>query len=275
MKQTGWENINSIIFVPSTFHKLEHIKNIHADAAIIDLEDSIKSEEKNNARRDLQKWLNTYQPSLDVEEKDREQIKILLRINKKYIDIESALFHSSDIISGIVLPKAERADEIRRLSEFFPEKEIMVLIETPRGMLSLEEILSMNEVHAVGFGGEDFCVEMEMERKEEYLRPVKLQLLIHSKSYKKPIYDMVEPEYQDREKFRETVYRAKGLGFSGKLAIHPSQVDEINMLYKNVDRKKILSVIHQYEANKSGFVMIDNVIYEKPHIERLKKMIGV
>lgn len=266
MSNIQWGEVHSILFVPSLTRRLVHIHEIRTDVFIVDLEDAIGIAQKEEAYKSLKNWLDN-----DFTLAKGKQI--VLRINKGEIKKEAQLFGGYSEILGIAVPKVESAMDIIEVKEAFPDKDILALIETPSGMISLDSLAAMNEINALGFGGEDFCVAMGMKKKSDFLIPIKMQMLIRTKAFSKPLYDMVEAEYRDLELYRDCVAQAKEMGFSGKLAIHPKQVDIINEEFCDIDVENAKRIIAQYEKNDSGFAMIDGQIYEQVHIDALKKRI--
>ena len=263
----NWREIHSVLFVPAATKKLSHINDIESDAFIIDLEDAIKTDRKECAYLELLDWL---------EHKYDETIgkSLILRINKSNIKRESELFSHKKEIGCIAVPKVESVDDILNVRKGFPDKDIIALIETPVGLIHLGEILKDDTISAVGFGGEDFCVAMHMQKQREFLIPIKSQLILFARAYNKWVFDMIESEYDDESKYKEYVYESKRMGFDGKLTIHPRQVKQVNEVYKRIDRERAQKIISEYENNENGFVIIDGEIFEKPHIEALKMLLN-
>jgi len=258
-----WDDIHSLLFVPAHKKRLEKVRTLHADAYIIDLEDAIKDSEKDRSREEVREFLLA-----------GVEANILLRINLNELDKEIAFFEALSSINCIVIPKAESADQIDIIHRSFPEKDILALIETPTGMINLREILSTGMVSAIGFGAEDYCARTGTEKKKEYLIPLQSRLVMYGNALNVPVYDMVNAEYKDTEKYCDYVRTAKAMGFSGKMAIHPDQIDVINREFRRYDAETLKSIVRKYEAGTDGFVIIDGEIYEKPHIDQINKLLG-
>ena len=258
-----WSDIHSLLFVPAHKKRLEKIRSLNADAYIIDLEDAIKDSEKDRSREEVREFLL-----------NGVEANILLRINPDELDKEIAFFKELSSIKCIVIPKAESADQIDIIHRSFPEKDILALIETPVGMINLREILSAGMVSAIGFGAEDYCARTGTEKKEEYLIPLQSRLVMYGAAFNVLVYDMVNAEFKDTEKYLGYVRTAKAMGFSGKMAIHPDQIDVINRTFKHYDTDTLKSIVRKYEAGNDGFVIIDGKIYEKPHIDQINRILS-
>lgn len=250
---------NSILFVPVEQHKLKKTETLYADAFIFDLEDSIKDEAKEDALKILIQFLRTTYLNGDI----------LVRINpdravKEIAEIKQIKF-SKQIY--FVVPKVEKEADIIRIGDCTRQNNIIALIETPLGFINLQEIVSNDFVVAIGFGAEDYCALTGLRKDERYLIPLKTHLLMYAYAYEKPVFDMVEAEYKDESVFRYRVKRTKDMGFTGKFAIHPYQVQIINEVFKSFNVEEAEKLIEKYEQSESGFMLYHNKIIEKNHIK--------
>lgn len=258
----NWRNIHSILFVPAKRTLLKKIDTICADAFIIDLEDSVKEAGKDNARSEVSRFL-----------REGTKANILLRINPAELETEWSLFDQFEAIKCIVIPKVETPEDILKTRNAFPDKSLMALIETPKGMVNLQSILSTNTVSAIGFGAEDYCAITKTCKTKEYLIPLQSRLVMYGNAYEVPVYDMVNSEFNDKIKYLNYVRIAKDLGFQGKMAIHPNQIDVINNEFSVTNQEELKKIIQEYERSSEGFMIMDGNIYEKPHIEQLKSLL--
>ena len=86
---------------------------------------------------------------------------------------------------------------------------------------------------------------------------------------------MVEANYHDPEIMIRSAKEAKELGFSGKMSIHPKQVQIIHSVFNKIDIRKMNEILAAYEANDSGILIDNGKIYEKPHIESIRKKLNI
>lgn len=229
-----------------------------ADAYILDLEDSIIEEEKERALRLLKTFLT------DVD----KTIRIIVRVNKnRYIDEinELKIFEVS-----FMLPKFETFDEY---SDIPLGKKYIALIETPRGLVNCKEIAMCNVIDSIAFGAEDFTASIGMDNDISLLQFQKSMLVTYAKAYGKKVYDTPSFKLDDIEAFQKEVDNARALGFDGKMAINPKQIDTINNYFSITDLNYILNVIGTYEQCGDAVQVIDGKVYEKMHIAHLKKIL--
>lgn len=255
------EKIRSLLFVPAVQRKLQKIDSMRADAFIIDLEDSVKPENKETALAEVIRFLDG---------RCGNDKKIFIRLNNDRIREESeALSPVSSRIAGYMIPKAESATDFTCFKESMAQ--IIALIETARGMVQIGEIAACGEVDALAFGGEDYCADVGMTDREDLLLPIKTQVVQYAAAFGKRCYDTISRELKLTDKFRESVRRSADLGFDGKLAIHPVQTELIDQMFSAHDPERMKTIIEAFENSKDGVIVIDGVVYEQPHIERMKK----
>ena len=255
------EKIRSLLFVPAVKHKLMKIDSMKADAFVIDLEDSVKPEKKDDALMEVIRFLDG---------RSENDTKIFVRLNHERIEKESKdLASVSDRITGYMVPKAEAAEDFTCFKN--NTMQIIALIETARGMIRIGEIAACSQVSALAFGGEDYCADTGMTDREELLLPVKSRVVQYASAFGKPCYDTISRELKLTDKLRESVLRSADLGFDGKLAIHPAQIELIDQMFSAHDPEGMRAIIEAFEESQEGVIVIDGVVYEQPHIERMKK----
>ena len=172
--------MEGLLFVPCVRNKLNNTSKLQADYFIFDLEDSIREENKETALVDLVDYLN-----------DNDALKKnIVRVNSERLyDEVKALYECG--IRRFMIPKAETTEDINKLSQLYKDIALVLLIETPRGLINLESMIQCNNVYAIAFGAEDFCTSMQMSNLDELLLPIKQKIVILSKVYNKKVYDTI------------------------------------------------------------------------------------
>jgi len=144
---------------------------MRADAVILDLEDAVPPDEKDEARRTIAAWISPEHP-------------VLIRVNAagtRWYERDAELGKLRGVI-GIVLPKAESARDVTGLvSRIKREMPIYPLIESASGMCNALEIAKAPFVRQLMFGTLNFCADMGMEPDGEELNPFRGQLATISK----------------------------------------------------------------------------------------------
>ncbi|PDS75252.1 CoA ester lyase [Rhizobium sp. L43] len=223
--------LRSLLFVPGDRpERFEKALASGADAVILDLEDSVAPANKPRARGAVHDFV--LRPAGDTH--------LLIRINP----LASPEFEDDLVaLSGlhpfaIMLPKAEGAASVLKLAGSLAS-EIPILpiaTETPSAIF---EIGSYREVAAnlcgLTWGAEDLPAAMgaATARRTDgrYTPPFELArslTLFAAHATAVPAIDTVYPDFHDLNGLRAYVGRARRDGFSGMMAIHPSQIETIN-----------------------------------------------
>ena len=252
------DSIKSMLFVPAKEKMLSKVGTFEADAYILDLEDSIAPEEKESALQRVDAFLakggNT---------------RIYARLNSDRYKQELALLDKYDV--GFMLPKFERSSDYQ--SEAFERHDILAIIETPLGLVNIEQIVTLTWVNAIVFGAEDFTAAVNMVDDDKYLGWQKSRVVTYAKAYKKRVYDTPSFSLDDLAAIKAETELSAAMGFDGKMSINPKQVPFINNAFKGQDIDYLKSVVSRYEADGGAVVVIDGRVFEKMHINRFKKII--
>jgi len=201
-----------------------------AGGVIVDLEDAVAPERKVQAREQLAASF----AALPAEDRRR----LLVRINAAgtpWHDDDCAqvgALAAQGLITGIVLPKAERAADLSRLATAAGPSAVLVpLIESAAGLAAVDELAAAPQVLRLAFGNLDFQADLGLacDADEVELVPVRLALLLASRraGLAAPI-DGVTPDWRDAARLAADTARARRGGFGAKLCIHPDQVAPVH-----------------------------------------------
>ncbi len=253
--------MRSILFVPAKWKMLSKIKTFNADSYIIDLEDSISINEKVEALNETKRYLSEY----DCQ-------NIFVRIDRGFLNEQLNVLHSYKF-RGFVLPKFENGGDFLQFINLFHEKEVMALVETPKGLINIRNIVECPWVDSIAFGAEDFTSCIGMKNVAEYLNFAKSLLVVYAKAYNKKIYDTPSFIIDNFELLKEDIQKTVDMGFDGKLSINPKQIQMINELFKCCDFEYMKNIIEIYEKSGKAVLKIDNRVYEKMHIAHFKRIL--
>ncbi len=203
-----------------------------ADTVIFDLEDAVAISEKDSARHLIFCLLKYSKP---------KTIKIAVRIN-----CLSSEFWKEDVqelaplLSNgfIILPKTESEQDIFILQTALDEcciktakPRIIALIETAVGIENAWHIARANpSIEALLLGGEDYTSDLGCQRTEQgnELTYARFRIVNAAAAAGIRAYDTPFTDIENEENLAKECSYARSIGFSGKLAIHPSQVRIIN-----------------------------------------------
>lgn len=254
--------MHSILFVPAVEKMINKISTFFSDGYIIDLEDSILPKDKNVA---LSQTINFLENSKELE-------NLFIRVDREFLNEQITELNKYSF-AGYMIPKYEEVENFHEIYPMMKQKKIIALVETPKGVANIENIAKCYWIDAVAFGAEDYTAYSNMKNSPNVLNYVKSRMVMYCKAYGKKIYDTPCFELDDMQLFREIVQESRDMGFDGKLAINPKQIQIINDVFKNYDYDYMKNIVEEYEINKMAVQTIDNKVYEKMHIERLKKIL--
>lgn len=256
------KDYHSFLFVPVTRKMLSKIETANADAIILDLEDAIPDIEKEEALQLCKEFIS----------KEIKRPNTYIRLNKERMHQEMQVLSSYDF-NGYMIPKIENDAILKNCQEFLRTKEVIGLVETAKGMTNIESIVSSEYVSAVAFGAEDYTCSMNMENNFSLLIPARSRIVMYAKAYHKPIIDSPSFNYSDMEKLEKEVEQIVSMGFDGKMAIHPKQVQVIERAFRMHDVDVMKEIVDAFDKQGGGVLVYQNKVYEKPHIKRLKNIL--
>ncbi|MBL7006062.1 MAG: CoA ester lyase [Spirochaetia bacterium] len=259
-----------------------------ADGIVFDLEDSVASEAKDQARILLGELLKTY---------DFGDAHLAVRINSMNADEEHwredlsvcAEAYSREKPLMIRLPKVESPDDIRLICEELCTVEkccgivsgsirLQCILETPLGVENAFLIARASKrIQAISFGAEDYCTIMGIKRYGEafVLDYPRSRISAAAAAFGIEAYDTVWGAYKDIEGLRADAQRGRDLGFCGKSVIHPDQVQVVNEVY-SWEEKDVLwaeKVISAAAGKANGVAGLDGIMVDKPVLERARRII--
>jgi len=259
----------SYLFVPADRpERFEKALASGADAVIVDLEDAVAHEKKGAARSALGEWLATARTA------------VVVRIN----GIESPWFRddlvlcSAPAVGAVMLPKAERAQDLATVSESAPGKPLLPLIETAAGFDAVRSITQAPLVQRLVFGSIDFQLDLGISGEGDALLYFRSQLVLASRlaNLAAPV-DGVSTSIDDAQTLRSDAERARRLGFGAKLCIHPKQVDSVNRSFSPSDEEVLWAqrVLDAAARSDGAAVAVDGKMVDRPVILRAQALLNM
>lgn len=276
----------SLLFVPA--HRPERIDKAlasGADGVIVDLEDAVAPGDKGAARQALVAWLQRRDgesPAADRAQSrsaPARQPALLVRVNATsttwFEDDLRACAHPA--VQGLVLPKAERADELARLAAALPGRALLPLVETATGMDGARALAEAPGVQRLIFGSLDFQADLDIEDDDDALLLFRSHLVWMSRlaGIAAPV-DGVTTNLQDPAAAAADARRARALGFGAKLCIHPRQVKAVHEAFMpSADQldwaRRVLAAA---QAAGGSAVAVDGKMVDAPVLLRARTLLG-
>lgn len=261
------------LFIPASTPRMINAGfSLYPSSIIFDLEDAVSIDEKDSARQVLQNVLPIF--------RDRN---IAVRINSSDAcwkeDIELV---KTGIVNTLVVPKA-RAEFIRELSAVLDSWEIptqiAALIESTESLEELSQIaISSKRVCSLLMGGEDYSLDLGVERTPEgteiqYARAklANIAAARHIEALDTPFVNV-----EDMEALKKDSEYAKSLGFTGKLAINPLQIDTIKQVFLPSEQdiewaKMVIEAVGKPENKGKGAFSLKGKMVDLPVIKRAER----
>lgn len=217
------DNLKTMLFVPASRpERIPKALASGAGAVIVDLEDAVPIGAKATARQALEDFL-----------KQHDGPGIYVRINARdteFFDEDLALCKQQDKVIAIMLPRAESSEDIREVAS--AGKTVLPLIETARGLFAIHDIAASPAVRRMSYGGLDLSADLGIEANtagaETIMDQCRYQLLVSSRvAGLLPPIETVFPIFDDDQAVLMRARRARNMGFSGMLCIHPNQVSPV------------------------------------------------
>jgi citrate lyase beta subunit len=218
----------ALLFTPG--HRVDRFPKAAAcgaDGLIIDWEDAVAPADKAAVRRDVLAWLAARPPAVTASFLTGVRINDL-RSPVGRADLE-ALRQAEFALDFVMLPKVESAAEVQLAAENLPTAtRLLALVETVRGVRAAHEIAGASpRLGALGFGGLDLSAETGGEPSWDALLWPRTQLVHACAAAGLVAIDQPFVDFRDAAGLQAECGRVRGLGFTGKLAIHPDQCGPI------------------------------------------------
>jgi citrate lyase subunit beta / citryl-CoA lyase len=285
----------SWLFVPGDSER-KQVKALAspADALILDLEDSVAPQRRELARAQVAALLRS--------RPHRGSQRLWVRVNGLASgvlldDLAAVIAGAPD---GIVLPKASSFDEVTEVHHYLSALEkreglaaqstrlLVIATETPQAVLRLEAFARAATCPArlagLTWGAEDLSAAIgAREKLAAHGSPTwtfqlarSLCLLAASAAGVQAV-DGVYSHFADRAGLARELELARRDGFTGKLAVHPDQVEAINLAFTPSETELALArrIVAAFESSPEiGVTSIDGRMLDRPHLLQAERVLA-
>jgi citrate lyase subunit beta / citryl-CoA lyase len=282
-------SMRSLLFVPAdSERKLARAGESGADALILDLEDSVVSARREEARRITGAFLSGAA---------RARQRIYVRINPLASD--DALADLAAIMpsrpDGILLPKSTPAD-VRVLDHYLLALEaangvargatrvIAIATETPAAAFELGGYRGIaTRLEGLTWGAEDIAAVLGAANRrpngvyDDVFRLVRALCVLGAHAAGVMAIDTVFIDFRNEAGLAAECEAARRAGFVAKMAIHPSQVAVINRAFtpSTEELSWARQVVAAFAANPtSGTVGVDGRMLDRPHLVMAERLLA-
>jgi citrate lyase subunit beta/citryl-CoA lyase len=275
----------SRLYIPGNNPAMMINAGLHsADGIILDLEDSVSPEKKDEARILVRNALR--QISFGHAER-------MVRINQGERGLEDLDYVVPHNVNLILIPKCEtvsyikdveaRISKIRSSLKLKNPVHLMPIIESALGVeMSFEIAKSASDIVAIAIGLEDLTADMGIPRtlqgNESFY--ARTRLINAAKAAGIQPIDSVFSDVSDMEALRMNVLASKALGFEGMGCIHPRQIDVINKGFapgiEEVEKAKSIVVAFKTASLQgSSVVALGAKMIDPPVVLRAQKVVDL
>ena len=247
-----------------------------ADMVCIELEDGIAIKDKDEARKNTFKALETLEVKSGVE--------LVVRVNCQrtkfgLMDLE-AVVSSKTNVKAIMLPKVKTPDEITFIDDMLTDcgldTDLHVIMETNEALESIYDIAHASKrIVALYFGGVDMAAELRVPNEYKNLIYARSRLVHAGASVGVDVKDVPYLDLEDMDGMKKEAELVRDLGFTGKGSIHPKQINMLNEIFTPSKEEiiKAKKIVDQFNESDTGLVVIDGKLIEKPVLREMQRKI--
>lgn len=250
------------------------------DGIILDLEDAVAPEKKDEARILVRNALR----NIDFLDSER-----MVRINQLPLGLEDAAVLSPHKVDLFILPKCEESWQVKKLEELVMtsleheglKRQVfyMPIIESALGIENAFHIAKASKnVVAMAIGLEDYTADIGVVRTAEGSESLyaRTRLINACKAAGIQPIDSVYSDLADITGLQENVARSRSLGFEGMGCIHPAQIKIIHDGFKpspdEIEKaQKIVAAFKEAQKKGLGLVSLGSKMIDAPVVKRAKQ----
>ena len=277
----------SVLYMPgSNARALEKARTLAADGVIVDLEDAVAPDAKEQARKQVADAVKAggFGPR-----------EVFIRVNG--IDTP---WHADDLAAAahagpdaILIPKVGRVAQLEMIGQRLLDMKIdrktrvWAMIETPEAIFNINALAAEardSETRLAGFvmGTNDLAKETRA-RLVPGRAPMLSWLarcLLAAHAHGIDILDGVYNNLSDAKGFEEECIQARDMGFDGKTLIHPNQIEPCNAVFSPgadevAHARKLIAAFELPENKDKGVVQVEGRMVERMHADMARRTVAI
>jgi citrate lyase subunit beta/citryl-CoA lyase len=256
--------------------KLRKAATSDADVIVFDLEDGVVPDRKEAAREAVGDAL----VELDVD------CELCVRVNP----IDAGATRDLDVVlpkgtpDSVMLPKTSGPSEVRMLYRKLRNRNaplpVIALVESAEGVLGATDVATAAPTDALVFGAEDLAGDIGATRTADGLEVMyaRQHVVLAGRSCGVDVIDTHYPAFDDEAGLRADARQGCRLGYDGKLAIHPAQIDVIHDAFTPDEERvewarRIVTAKRDADAEKRGVFVVDGEMIDAPQIRQAERIL--
>ncbi len=272
----------SMLYSPANSVRfLEKATTLATDCVVMDLEETIVPEAKESARANVSKALREF---------DYGRREVIVRVNRlgsSWLDADLRAVARAGA-DAILFPRIESRQEAldcvaaldRAGGDGLP---VMLMIETPFGVLRAEEIAGASDrIACLVMGTADLTNHLHARPHPERLHLLmSLSLVIlAARAHGRSVVDGIQSNLKDMHTFEYSCRLGRDMGLDGKTLVHPDQLIYCNEAYtpKPAEVAQAKEVIAAFEAaarEGRGNVVVSGRLIEQMHVVAARRILSL
>ncbi len=242
-----------------------------ADAIILDLEDAVTEQNREEATTNIQSWLAGYKPQ-DQSPQVWVRVPEPDEISDPLIEIGKAA-----AFTGFFLPKVESPEQVTPWR--WP---VIAQIETAKGVLAATEVASGggSNLRGLAMGAEDLASSLQCLPDAAGMTGSAQLVVLAARAYGLHVYACPGSiaQFRDLAIWQSILDQGKGLGSDGQLCIHPAQVEPVNRTFSPrkqaiAQARRIVETFDKALEQGLGAVQLDGQMLDAPIVARARLLL--
>jgi citrate lyase subunit beta/citryl-CoA lyase len=260
---------------------LQKAAGLPTDCVVMDLEETIVPEAKDLARTNVTKALAQYSYG------HREVIVRVNRLGSPWVEADLAAVAKAGA-QAILFPRIESRQEVldciagldRAGGGSLP---VMVMIETPFGVLRAEEIAGASDrIACLVMGTADLTNHLHARPHPERL-PLLMSLslvILAARAHNRSVVDGIQSNLKDMHTFEYSCRLGRDMGLDGKTLVHPDQLIYCNEAYtpkpaEVAQAKEVIVAFEQATREGRGNVVVNGRLIEQMHVVAARRIVAL
>jgi citrate lyase subunit beta/citryl-CoA lyase len=273
----------SALFLPASNPKaIAKARNLPADVVILDLEDAVAPEAKEDAREAAVGALYTGGWG------HREVVVRVNALDGEWGAADLAALAQSGA-DAILVPKVSSAQDVLRYHEAMThaptEMQLWTMIETCSAVLHLDAMASLarsTRLAAWVIGPNDLAKELRAKLTPDRaaLQPFLSLSVAAARAHGLCVLDGVCNEFRDLDRFQAEAEQGLLYGFDGKTLIHPAQIEPCNAVFSPCAEEvawagKVIAGFDAPGARGKGAIQVEGKMVELLHLEQARQVVAI
>ena len=272
----------SMLYVPGCNNRYLHkARTLKVDSVILDLGDPILVEKKEQSRKLVAEA---------VLAGGYGRREVVVRVN----DLDSPWGHDDvKAVAGIgadavLFPNVESKADVQEAlaaldaagGQHLP---IMLMIESPLGVLRAEEIASASDrIACLVMATSDLLNQLHGRRTPDRIAVVHSlsQVLLAGRAYDRSVVDGISTDLKDMQSFEYACRLARDLGFDGKTLVHPFQLPYCNDAFTPKPHDlaaadEVIEALGRAHQEGRGTVVVNGRLVEGHHVKAARRLLAL